>query len=253
MARHQAVSKRVHIGWLVPFLAIVLVGGGAAVAKLSSGDAAPPPTGAAAAECPGALTVVTASSFAPVLTAVAPAVAKGPNCARLDVVTADGRAAAAEVAGRKADVWIPDDAAWAGTQGVVQLAPASTVGSGTVLATSPFYLVTDAGTAGRVTADGAGWLALARLLGRPVGTPPVTLAVRDPAGSGDGMLAAGAVGEAVWIADGMDASAENMLQVMSVTRTVGGAEPALPRSPGEVGVVPEHALLPVLRGGGAAA
>ncbi|HVH24086.1 MAG TPA: VWA domain-containing protein, partial [Pseudonocardia sp.] len=37
------------------------------------------------------------------------------------------------------------------------------------------------------------------------------------------------------------------------TRTVAGVEPALPRAPGEVGVVPEHALLPVLRAGGPAA
>ena len=106
------------------------------------------------------------------------------------------------------------------------------------------------------TGDGRG-----RRLARPwtacwparPGQPPVTLALRDPAGSGDGMLAAGAVGEAVWIADGMDASAESLAKAMPVTRTVTGAEPALPRSPGEVGVLAEHALLPVLRAGGPAA
>ncbi|HVH22206.1 MAG TPA: substrate-binding domain-containing protein, partial [Pseudonocardia sp.] len=189
------MTQRVHIGWLIPLLAIVLVGGGTGVAKLSGPSAAP-------AGCAGELTVVTASSFAPVLAAVAPALAEGPNCARLNLVSADGRTAATEVANRKADLWISDDAAWAGTQGVVQLAPTSTAGSGTVLAISPFYLVTDAGTASRLTADGAGWLGLARLLARPAGEPPLSLAVRDPAGSGDGMLAAGALGEAVWIADG---------------------------------------------------
>ncbi len=251
MARHRAMSDRVQVGWLVPLLAIVLVGGGVGVAKLSFGSDRP--VAGDTASCPGALTVVTASSFAPVLTEIAPAVAEGPNCARLDVVPADGRAAAAEVARRGAHVWIPDDAAWAGTQGMAQLAPAITAGTGTVLATSPFYLVTDAPTAERVTAEGGGWLALDRLLARSAPAPPVTLALRDPAESGDGMLAAGAVGEAVWIADGMDASALALARALPVTRIVSGTEPAVPRTPGEVGVLPEHALLPLLRSNGLAA
>ena len=36
----------------------------------------------------------------------------------------------------------------------------------------------------------------------------VRLVAHDPGGSGDGMLALGALGEAVWLADGMDASAD---------------------------------------------
>ena len=245
MAHQQAVTRRPHLGWLVPLLAIVLVGGGTAVVKLlDTGSGSGPAPGS----CAGALTVVTATSFAPVLSAVAPAMADGPDCARLEVVSADGRAAAAEVAGRHADLWIPDDAAWAGTQGMAELAPAA-AGSGTVLATSPFYLVTDPGTAARVNAEGGGWLALERLLDRRAGAPPVTLALRDPAGSGDGLLAAGAVGEAVWIADGMDASAFALARAMPLTRADMGAEPALPRAAGEIGLVPEHALLPALRAG----
>jgi von Willebrand factor type A domain len=247
MGRHHGVPRFLHLGWLVPLLVIVLVGGGTTLVKLSgTTSAAPDPAG-----CAGTLTVVAASSFVPVLNAVAPALAAGENCARLDVVPADGRAAAAEVARRGAAVWIPDDAAWAATQGMAQLAVAPTAGAGTVLATSPFYLVTDVATAQRVTAEGSGWLALDRLLSRPAGaSPTVTLAVRDPAGSGDGMLAAGAVGEAVWMADGMDASALALAKAMPVTRTVAGTEPALPRTAGEIGVIPEHALLPVLRAGG---
>ena len=70
------------------------------------------------------------------------------------------------------------------------------------------------------------------------------LAVRDPNGSGDGMVAAGSLGEAVWIKrrDGR-----------VVRGAVGGApaDPhgprhrgrALPDRPGEVGLVPEYALL----------
>ena len=101
-----------------------------------------------------------------------------------------------------------------------------------------------------MTAEGGGWLALDTLLSRADEQPPVTLALRDPAGSGDGMMAAGAVGEARWIAEGMDASALTLARAMPLTRTVPGAEPALPRTGGEVGVVPEYALLPVVRAGG---
>jgi von Willebrand factor type A domain/Bacterial extracellular solute-binding protein len=250
MAHHQVGTNRLHVGWLVPLLAIVLVGGGTAVGKLSAPGGTP--AAGTSSTCAEVLTVVAASSFVPVLSTVAPAVSEGPNCARLDVVPADGRAAAAEMAARGADVWIPDDAAWAGTQGMAQLAPAPTAGAGTVLATSPFYLVTDAGTAERVTGVGGGWRGLDRLLAGPAEAPPPRLVVRDPAGSGDGMLGVGAIGEAVWITDGMDASALALARAMPAARTVPGAEPALPRTPGEVGAVPEYALLPVLRSNGVA-
>ena len=179
MARHRALTTNVRVGWLVPLLVIVLVGGGTAVAKLSSNRSADPSGGPAA--CGDALTVVTASSFAPVLSAVAPALADGPGCVQLDVVQADGRVAAGTVAARAADVWIPDDAAWAGTQAVVQLAPAPAAGAGTVLASSPLYLVTDARTAGRVTAAGGGWRGLDGLLTRPAGQPPTGQPPTGPA------------------------------------------------------------------------
>ncbi len=69
------------------------------------------------------------------------------------------------------------------------------------------------------------------------------LAVRDPNGSGDGMVAAGSLGEAVWIKDGMDASSAALSAALRQTRTVPGTAPALPDRPGEVGLVPEYALL----------
>ena len=79
-----------------------------------------------------------------------------------------------------------------------------TGGAGTVLATSPIYQVTDAATGARLKAAGGSWLGLAGLVAdRASG---VRLAVRDPNGSGDGMVAAGSLGEAVWDKDGMDAS-----------------------------------------------
>ncbi len=93
--------------------------------------------------------MVAASSFVPVLTALAPAWPRVRTALGWTWCRPTGGPRQPRWPSRKADVWIPDDAAWAGTQGVVQLAPTSTAGSGTVLATSPFYLVTDAGTARR--------------------------------------------------------------------------------------------------------
>ena len=43
----------------------------------------------------------------------------------------------------------------------------------------------------------------------------------------------------------MDASAEALAAALPRTRTVPGDAPALPEAPGEVGLVPEHGLLPV--------
>jgi von Willebrand factor type A domain len=193
------------------------------------------------APCATALHVVTAASYAPVVAGVAPALATGPGCAQVDVTVADGRGATTRVAEVGADVWIPDDASWAGDPGAARLAAAPAAGAGTVLATSPFYLVTDRDTARRVTDAGGGWLALAHLVTqRPAAQ--AHLVVRDPGGSGDGMLGAGAVGEAVWNESGMDASAEALAAALPVTRTVDGAGSALPEAPGEVGLVPEHAL-----------
>ena len=91
---------------------------------------------------------------------------------------------------------------------------------------------------------GNSWLGLAGLLGdRASG---VRLAVRDPNGSGDGMVAVGSLGEAVWIDQGMDASSAALSAALPSTRTVRSADPALPDRPGEVGLVPEYALVPAL-------
>jgi hypothetical protein len=223
---------------LVGALALGVVGTVAvvAVATRSEQTAAPPP-------CPTALRVVAAASYAPVLDGVAPALAGGPDCARLDVTVADGRTATARVHELAADMWIPDDAGWAGTPAPAELAEAQTAGAGTVLATSPIYLVTDRDTAQRVRDAGGGWLSLATLVTEPpAGAEPVRLAARDPGGSGDGMLGLGAFAEAVWEDSGMDASAEALAAALPVTRTVAGAEPALPQASGEVGLVPEYAL-----------
>jgi hypothetical protein len=203
-----------------------------------AGDSFP---GVLPAPCANPLRVVTAASFAPVLTALEPALGKGADCVRLDVDLVEGRAAAGRAG--QADVWIPDDGAWIGTAKSTAVAGEGMGGSGTMLATSPIYMVADQATADRLKAAGGSWLALANLLRAGSG---VKLAVRDPGGSGDGLVAAGAVAEAVWLDKGMDASALALAQVLRVTHTVTGAAAALPTAPGEVGLVPEYALLPAL-------
>ncbi len=191
--------------------------------------------------CARTVRVVTSSSFAPVLANLQPGLDDGDDCVRLNVDVADGQAATQRLA--EADVWIPDDAAWGGTVPGRTLAAKGTAGSGTVLATSPVYMVTDAVTADRIKSGGNSWSALAALLTDGSG---VRLAVRDPAGSGDGLVAAGAVAEAVWLDKGMDASALELSKTLRVTRTVAGTAPALPTGQGEVGLVPEYALVPEL-------
>jgi hypothetical protein len=243
MGRHLKQRRRPTVAPAVVLGSLLVVGVSALVAglALTTRDGSP---ATVAQSCPTALRVVTAASFAPVLAGVAPALAGGADCVRLDVTVADGRTAAGRVAELDADVWIPDDAGWAGNPGPARLAAAPAAGAGTVLAESPFYLVTDRATAARVTDAGGGWLGLAKLVTGPA-ADPVRLAVRDPAASGDGMLGAGAFGEAVWVESGMDASAEALAAALPRTRTLDGDAPALPETPGEVGLVPEHALLPV--------
>ena len=252
MARHLR-----HDGgrWALPRLTpaavlgpLLVVGAASLVAGVAL-TTRPADLAAVAQSCPTALRVVTAASYAPVVAGVAPALAEGADCVRLDVTVADGRTAAGAAAEPSTDVWIPDDAGWASNPGAARLAEGPAVG--TVLAESPFYLVTDPATAARVTGAGGGWLGLADLV---TGPDPVRLAVRDPGASGDGMLGAGALAEAVWDRDGMDASAEALAAALPRTRTVHGDGPALPEAPGEIALVPEHGLLPVLadvRGSGA--
>lgn len=193
--------------------------------------------------CPHTVRVVTATSFAPVLEALAPGTRADDSCVNLQVAVADGRAAPEAVERIDADVWIPDDSSWAAVARGGLLAAKEVAGSGDVVAETPIYMVTDAATADRLRAAGGSWLALANLVASDSG---IRLAVRDPAGSGDGMVGAGGVAEAVWLASGMDASALALARALRVTRTVTGPDPAMPAGRGEVGLVPEYALLPRL-------
>ncbi len=221
MGKHQ-VSRQVGgkiFGAVVTAALAVLVLASAAYVRVN--ERRPPDI--ANLPCGRSVHVMTATSFAPVLNAVSLALARGTGCVRVDVEVADGRPAAEDAA--QADVWIPDDAAWAGSAQAPQLAAKGRLGSGTIIATSPVYLVADHLTGQRITQAGGSWLALDQLLADGSG---IRLTLPDPAGSGDGLVAAGALGEAVWLEQGMDASALALSRVVHVTRTVAGTAPALP-------------------------
>lgn len=245
MGRHTSTAARARRPalWIAAgaLVVIALVSAAAAVAERGSDDTTPGAASPAATTCDRSLRVVTATSFAPVLRALQPGLATGKDCVALDTVVVDGRSAAGRVAERQADLWIPDDVSWAAAARGGLLAEDGQGGAGTVLATSPIYLVTDPGTATKVTAAGGSWLGLSTLVS--TAASGVRLAVRDPNGSGDGMVGAGSLGEAVWIKRGMDSSSAALSAALKQTRTVLGAAPALPDRAGEVGLVPEYALL----------
>ena len=234
----HGVSPRRTALWVAVAVLVVVATASTAVAMLAGGSGGQT-AGAGGPSCERSLRVVTSSSFAPVLDRLEPTLDRGADCVALDTVVVDGRPAAHRVAEREADVWIPDDVSWAAVAGSGLLAEEGEAGSGTVLATSPIYLVADDATAAKVAAAGGSWLGLAGLLTGPSG---VRLAVKDPNSSGAGMVAAGSLGEAVWLDEGMDASSAALSRTLRVTRTVPGPASAMPR-PGEVGLVPEYELL----------
>jgi hypothetical protein len=249
MGRHRSAGSRRGLLWGAAAVLVVIgvVSGVVAVAQRGptrSDGGRDSSSVLAESTCDRTLRVVTATSFAPVLSALQPKLVTGPDCVALDTVVVDGRAAADRVAEREADVWIPDDVSWAAVARGGLLAEDGEGGSGTVLATSPIYMVGDRATAAKVTGAGGSWLALAKLVTSPGG---VRLAVRDPNGSGDGMVAAASLGEAVWLKDGMDASSAALSSALKQTRTVPGGVAALPDRPGEVGLVPEYALVSARR------
>lgn len=237
MPQHNARTTYSLWRWL-PAVGALLLGLPALVITTAYG-ARPAPVDADSA-CP-TLRVVTAATFAPVLDAVAPALARGPACAHVAVTIADGRGADARAAAIDADVWIPDDASWSGDTSGLALAEPPVAGAGAVLATSPLYLVTDPTTARLIAKSGGGWRALAGLVTAPGSR--VRLVAPAPGDSGDGLLAIGAVGEAVWQESGMDASAEALSTALPRTRIVPDGEPATPDRPGEVGLLTERELL----------
>ena len=186
---------------------------------------------------PGACTavrVVAASSIAPAVSQVAASLATGSGCLAVTTTIADGEGASSVVARDHADVWIPDDSAWLNLPVAAALAP----GSAPVIATSPLYFVTMKGV--QLPASARTWLGLGDTLatqGR------FRLVIADPAASGAALFGAGALVDAGFDAHGPLLSALGMMRTWQSGRTVPGVAPAFPRSPNEVGIVAEYALL----------
>ncbi|MGI5185130.1 substrate-binding domain-containing protein [Dactylosporangium sp. CA-152071] len=241
MGKHIAGTRLVGtlLRGLVLLLAVGLVAGaGWYVLRNNSANGAE-------GSCPTTLHVVTASSFATVVSAAGRTLRGGDDCVLVDTTSTDGRPAAGQLTQSRADLWIPDDASWDVIAPPQFVAKKDTLNAYATLASSPIYMVTDPATGDRINAGGGGWLALSGLLNTK--NSGVKLVVRNPAMSGDGMVAAGAVGEAVWLEKGMDASSLVLTNVLNVTRTVNHDLAAIPEAPGEVGLIPEYALLATLR------
>lgn len=238
MGKHQDGTRLIGslLRGLVLILAVGLVGSAGWFVLRNKG---------AEGGCPTTLHVVTASSFATVVSAAGRTLRGGGNCVLVDTISTDGRPAAGQLSQSRADLWIPDDAAWDVIAPPQFLARKGTLNAYATLATSPIYMVTDPATGDRINAAGGGWLALSGLLNTK--NSGVKLVVRNPTMSGDGMVGAGAVGEAVWLEKGMDASSLVLTNVLGVTRTVNQNLAATPDAIGEVGLIPEYALLATLR------
>ena len=196
----------------------------------------------AGADC-ASLRVVTTASYQPALDAVADDLANGDDCVRLDVTVADGRGAEPIVDRERAHVWITDDAAWLEQY---EAEEAEEYGEDSAeaslkyvqLATSPVLFVSSSEMAASIRRAGGGWTGLAALVDS--GQPP-SIATRDPASTGDGLVALGGLGDAVWDSRGMDASALLLNKAYRSHRTVSAlATTAL--GDDEVALVPEHLL-----------
>jgi hypothetical protein len=238
MGKHQAGTRL--IGALLRGLILLL-----AVGLLGAAGWFVLRNNTAESGCATTLRVVTASSFATVVSAAGRTLRGGDDCVLVDTISTDGRPAGGQLTQSNADLWIPDDAAWDVIAPPRFLAEKGTLNAYTALASSPIYMVTDPATGDRINAGGGSWLALSGLLNTK--GSGVKMVVRNPAMTGDGMVAAGAVGEAVWLEKGMDASSLVLTNVLNVTRTVNHDLAAIPEATGEVGLIPEYALLATLR------
>jgi Bacterial extracellular solute-binding protein/von Willebrand factor type A domain len=249
MGRHAAarVARRPRTGSRIAVAAAALVAVGAplGVAIHQLGQSSVNPTASspvrsssAVAACSRQVRVVTASSFVPVLTQAARSLASGPNCVAIKATVADGQGAANVVASSvAADVWISDDASWRGMPNNAKLSGAAD-STGEVLATSPMYLVTLKNVS--LPPAESSWVGLAAAFSEQTGK---RLVVCDPAGSGDGLVAAGAMSAVVFKLSGAVQSALESMRTWQKARTVTCSAPAFPQSSNEVGVVPEYELL----------
>ena len=236
-ARHAKPShgRRLVLGIGAVVLAVIM----GTVVAYSAIDGNSSDTGAGCTS----LRVVTPASYQPALEAVADELANRDDCVRLDTTVADGRGAEPVVDEEHAHVWITDDASW-----LEQYEAEEVEGYGEdseeaqlsyrPLATSPVLFASSAAMAARIQRAGGGWTGLAPLVesGRPV-----SIVTRDPASTGDGLVALGGLGDAVWDSQGMDASALLLNKAYRRHRTA-SALATTPLAADEIALVPEHLL-----------
>jgi hypothetical protein len=241
MGRHVArrARRRVPVYWFV--VAIVLAVAGVAFGLAATSESDHPSssgtgsTSSASGPCPRQLGIVTASSYEPVLQKAAAGIAQGPDCVRVTITRADGSGAAGVVASSGADAWIADDASWPQLPGAVRIAKDRVQ----VVATSPLYIVSQS-TAPALPASAHTWAGLGQLLGQP---QQLQLVVSDPAKSGAGMVAVGALAGPVLAKDGPLVSALDMMRAWQSGATVDAAQLAVPKTATQIAVLPEYALL----------
>ena len=207
---------------------------GAGAGSASTGSVSSGSQGLAAGGTCTPLRVVTAASMAPSIEQVASTLGTGAGCVTVHVTVADGETASQAVVVDHADVWIPDDSSWLNLPVAAKLVS----GPAPVVATSPLYFVTPKGVSLPTTARS--WLGLGDTLAK---RGPLTLVLSDPAASGAALLAAGAITDAGFDAHGPVLSALGLMRTWQSGHTVTGAAPALPTTAGQVGIVPEWALL----------
>ncbi|MGL5818634.1 MAG: VWA domain-containing protein [Phycicoccus sp.] len=222
------------------------------------------------------LTILSATSYEPVLTGLAPRLAEATPCVRLRVVTVDGRAAPDALGRERADAWVADDGAWRAMADPALLAAPTQVRpvgdggnvgdgaeetgdaeeTGVVVAISPLYLLTTHADAASVGSERATWHGVAERLAEESahaerGTRGLRLMAADPARSGAGLVGVGSLAEGVWLAEGeegMDESTVALTATNGRAITYPGVEAIPVPQRGQVAVVPEYALLPRLAG-----
>jgi len=146
--------------WVIPGLAALLVTAG--VSALVAHVATNSGVGSAqswTSGCGTVLRVVAPASFAQVVRQVGAELSSGPDCVRVFVGQVDGRTVAERIGQIDVDAWIADDPAWTTLASRAALAEDGIAGAGTVLATSPVFMVTDPAKAKRITRGGGSWLA----------------------------------------------------------------------------------------------
>jgi vWA found in TerF C terminus len=188
------------------------------------------------------LRVVAASGYADVIRRVSAAVRTGPACSTVEVIAADGEDAVEDVEKSAADAWVPDDTAWRAFAPADLLARtgAEEDPTGTVLATTPVYMITDRTTGRRIAEAGSSWRGLAGLASGP---GAVWIKVVDPEHSGDGLVGLGSLAEGVWRTSGMNASATSLVRARPAALTVEDVDALLPTRTGEVALISERALM----------